>query len=185
MFTSGDKYYGSVSGVETRSNSHAGIVVCTTQAQSHSVLFAISGEAQLECYHCASKNVFMLGYIPAKGDSVVVILCRQPCASQIAIKNGNWHADDWKPLIDERQILPWIIKAPSEQEQLRPDSRLRRLKQTRCRQTNLKKSVYVMTMLPITKEFSKPLVELEADYDRKEKESQLPCWTGALGYRLE
>lgn len=91
------------------------------------------GETQLECYHCASKlvfkkfnitnlhfrNVFMLGYIPAKADSVVVILCRQPCATQTAIKNVNWHADDWKPLIHDRQLLSWLVKVPSENDQLR------------------------------------------------------------------
>ena len=34
------------------------------------------GETVLECYNCASKNVFLLGFIPAKADSVVVLLCR-------------------------------------------------------------------------------------------------------------
>lgn len=61
----------------------------------------------------------MLGYIPAKADSVVVILCRQPCATQTAIKNVNWHADDWKPLIHDRQLLSWLVKIPAENEQLR------------------------------------------------------------------
>ena len=28
------------------------------------------------------RNIFLLGYIPAKGDSVVVLLCRTPCATQ-------------------------------------------------------------------------------------------------------
>ena len=32
------------------------------------------GETVLECYNCASKNVFLLGFIPAKADSVVVLL---------------------------------------------------------------------------------------------------------------
>lgn len=27
-------------------------------------------------YNCGSKNVFMLGFIPAKSDTVVVLLCR-------------------------------------------------------------------------------------------------------------
>ena len=37
------------------------------------------GETVLECYNCGSKNVFLLGFIPAKSDSVVVLLCREPC----------------------------------------------------------------------------------------------------------
>lgn len=34
------------------------------------------GETQLECYSCGTKNVFVLGFVPAKADSVVVLLCR-------------------------------------------------------------------------------------------------------------
>ena len=34
------------------------------------------GETVLECYSCGVKNVFVLGFIPAKADSVVVLLCR-------------------------------------------------------------------------------------------------------------
>lgn len=44
------------------------------------------GETVLECYSCGSKNVFLLGFIPAKADSVVVLLCRQPCATQTSLK---------------------------------------------------------------------------------------------------
>ena len=40
----------------------------------------------MECYQCAARNVFALGYIPAKADTVVVILCRTPCAQQAAQK---------------------------------------------------------------------------------------------------
>lgn len=34
------------------------------------------GETVLECYSCGTRNVFVLGFIPAKADSVVVLLCR-------------------------------------------------------------------------------------------------------------
>lgn len=34
------------------------------------------GETVLECYNCGCKNVFLLGFIPAKTESVVVLLCR-------------------------------------------------------------------------------------------------------------
>lgn len=34
------------------------------------------GETVLECYNCTCRNVFLLGFIPAKADSVVVLLCR-------------------------------------------------------------------------------------------------------------
>lgn len=32
----------------------------------------------------------MLGYIPAKADTVVVVLCRSPCASQAVLKDHSW-----------------------------------------------------------------------------------------------
>src|SRR6266436_5578608 len=74
------------------------------------------GETTPECYNCGSKNVFMLGFIPAKSDTVVVLLCRlefwrcsnlflahkfryrQPCAS--ITKDISWNASLWAPLID-------------------------------------------------------------------------------------
>lgn len=48
------------------------------------------GETVLECYSCGCRNVFVLGFIPAKADSVVVLLCRQPCAAQSSLKDMNW-----------------------------------------------------------------------------------------------
>lgn len=36
------------------------------------------------------RNAFVLGFIPAKADSVVVLLCRQPCAAQNSLKDMNW-----------------------------------------------------------------------------------------------
>ena len=38
------------------------------------------GETIPECYNCGSKNVFMLGFIPAKSDTVVGLLCRYVAA---------------------------------------------------------------------------------------------------------
>lgn len=43
------------------------------------------GEMPLECYQCGSRNIFMLGFISAKTDNVVVILCRDPCAQQTSL----------------------------------------------------------------------------------------------------
>ena len=48
------------------------------------------GETVLECYSCGVRNVFVLGFIPAKADSVVVLLCRQPCAAKSSLKDMNW-----------------------------------------------------------------------------------------------
>lgn len=82
-------------------------------------------------YNCGSKNVFMLGFIPAKSDTVVVLLCRwvrkaqirayarQPCAALTNARDINWDTSQWSAIIDDRSFLPWLVKVPSEAEQLR------------------------------------------------------------------
>lgn len=72
------------------------------------------GDAILECYNCGCKNIFLLGYVQSKGDSVVVLLCRQPCALNTP-KDMDWDIESWSPLISERAILPWLVQEPTEQ----------------------------------------------------------------------
>ena len=77
------------------------------------------GETVLECYNCGCRNVFLLGFIPAKSDSVVVLLCREPCLSMGALKEMDWDLSQWSPLIVDRSFLSWLVKTPTEKEQLR------------------------------------------------------------------
>lgn len=100
----------------------------------------------------------MLGFIAAKTDNVVVILCRDPCAQQSSqallsssksdggdgsASGGNngsgnagsdlsssstsaaappsgigddWDLSQWQPLIEDRSLLNWLVKAPGETE---------------------------------------------------------------------
>lgn len=76
------------------------------------------GDTTLECYNCGYRNVFLLGFIPAKEDTVVVLLCRQPCANSGA-KDANWDLNQWTPLIEDRSFLSWLVSVPSEQAQLK------------------------------------------------------------------
>ncbi|KAJ0085077.1 hypothetical protein Patl1_07386 [Pistacia atlantica] len=76
-------------------------------------------ETILECYNCGYQNVFLLGFISAKMESVIVLLCREPCLNVNALKDMNWNLSQWCPLIDDRCFLQWLVKIPSEQEQLR------------------------------------------------------------------
>ena len=62
------------------------------------------GETVLECYNCGCRNVFLLGFIPAKSDSVVVLLCREPCLSLGALKEMDWDLTQWSPLIEDRYV---------------------------------------------------------------------------------
>lgn len=70
------------------------------------------GDTTLECYTCGNTNVFTLGYVTAKEQNVVIILCRIPCALQ---KDINWDINSWKALIDERRLVSWVSPPPSEQ----------------------------------------------------------------------
>jgi len=73
------------------------------------------GDTTLECYNCGQRNVFLLGFCPAKQDSVVVLLCRV-CLNSGVGKDQNWELSSWQPLIEDRQFLPWLLQVPEESE---------------------------------------------------------------------
>ncbi|KAF2710235.1 hypothetical protein K504DRAFT_254931 [Pleomassaria siparia CBS 279.74] len=149
------------------------------------------GDTILECYNCGTKNVFLLGFIPAKSDTVVVLLCRQPCAAMPSQKDMNWDTSRWQPLIEDRSFLPWLVPAPTDQEQLRARhlspqmiAKLEELWKDNANATiaDLEKGagqeeVIAKVLLRYDDAFQYqnvfgPLVKIEADYDRKLKESQ-------------
>ena len=68
------------------------------------------GDTVLECYNCASKNAFVLGFVPASSSSVVVLLCRVCVETVPALKDMDWELAQWHPLIQDRKFLPWLIK---------------------------------------------------------------------------
>ncbi|CAJ0561710.1 unnamed protein product, partial [Mesorhabditis spiculigera] len=74
------------------------------------------GEHQLECYNCGSRNVFLLGFIPATKEQLIVILCRNQCTQQA---QEDWQYEEWKPLVYEKGLLKWLIEVPDEAKQLR------------------------------------------------------------------
>ncbi|XP_059441222.1 regulator of nonsense transcripts 1 homolog isoform X2 [Corylus avellana] len=148
------------------------------------------GETILECYNCGCRNVFLLGFISAKTESVVVLLCREPCLSVNALKDMNWDLSQWCPLIDDRCFLQWLVKIPSEQEQLRA-------RQISAQQINKVEELWKTNPDASLEDLEKPgvddepqpvvlkyedayqyqnvfapLIKLEADYDKMMKESQ-------------
>jgi regulator of nonsense transcripts 1 len=148
------------------------------------------GETTIECYNCGSKNVFLMGFIAAKADSVVVLLCREPCLSNGAMKEMGWDLTQWMPLIEDKALLSWLVKAPTEKEQLRA-------KQISTSQINKLEEVWrdhpEATVLDLDRPGADdeaqptvlryedgyhfqnvlaPLVKMEAEYDRKMKENQ-------------
>lgn len=77
------------------------------------------GDTVLECYNCCTTNVFLLGFVPAQGDSVVVLLCREPCLHAKGLEDMNWDLEAWQPLIVDGQFLPWLVRVPTEKEMAR------------------------------------------------------------------
>ena len=140
----------------------------------------------------------MLGFIPAKSDTVVVLLCRQPCAAlqggtSSALGNNKdlvWDTSQWSPLIEDRQFLSWLVKVPSETEQLRARqitwSQINKLEELWKEDANLtledlEKPGIDDEPQPILLRYEDayqyqnifgPLVKIEADYDRRMKEAQ-------------
>ena len=153
------------------------------------------GDTTLECYNCGTKNVFLLGFIPAKSDTVVVLLCRQPCASMGGSgKDMNWDISKWQPLIEDRSFLSWLVSSPTDQEQMRARhlspqviARLEEMWKDDQNATiqDLEKGLNAGTLddepNPVLLRYDDayqyqnvfgPLVKIEADYDRKLKEAQ-------------
>ncbi len=149
------------------------------------------GDTILECYNCGTKNVFMLGFIPAKSDTVVVLLCRQPCAASTSTKDMSWDISRWQPLIEGRSFLSWLVQAPTDAEQLRARhltppmiAKLEEMWKEAPDATvaDLEKGVGVdddphPVLLKYEDPYSYqnifgPLVKMESDYDKKLKEAQ-------------
>ena len=149
------------------------------------------GDTILECYNCGTKNVFLLGFIPAKSDTVVVLLCRQPCASASSSKDMNWDTSRWEPLISERAFLAWLVAEPSDAEQLRarhlPQNMITKLEEMwKVEPTatfgDLENSSNIEDdPQPVLLKYEDPfhyqnifgpLVKMESDYDKKLKEAQ-------------
>ena len=82
------------------------------------------GDCPIECYNCGTRNIFNLGYVPAKSTNAIVILCREPCAAG-GSSSGNsssgedWDVSLWRPLIEDRCLVPWLARPPTEEEELR------------------------------------------------------------------
>jgi regulator of nonsense transcripts 1 len=149
------------------------------------------GDSVLECYNCASKNTFVLGFVPASSSSVVVLLCRVCVETVPALKDMDWELAQWHPLIQDRKFLPWLIKVPSDKLLLRareisqgemakleelwkdePDARFADLN----RPDIVEHEEMAPTLLQYEDGFHyqnvlAPLVKIEADYDRQIKES--------------
>lgn len=149
------------------------------------------GDTTLECYNCGSKNLFSLGFIPAKADTVVVILCRNSCTGLSASKDSTWDMAQWLPLIEDKSLLSWLLRVPSEQDiqaQSKPVTaqqiiRIEEVWRDNAQATLLdleapgleEETVPVLLRYEDAYQYQNilgPLVNMEAEYDKRLKESQ-------------
>lgn len=150
------------------------------------------GDTTLECYNCGNRNAFMLGFISAKSETVVVILCRHPCASnQSSSKGLNWDTAEWQPLIDDRSFLSWLVTVPNDKEQLasrhlspsemarledlwkeNPNGKLEDLQKSNELEQEVAPVLFRYDDAYQYQRVFSPLVLVEAEYDKKLKESQ-------------
>jgi len=147
------------------------------------------GETILECFLCGSRNIFLLGFVSSKSDPTVMLLCREPCAMDRTLEEMDWDLSLWQPLIEDRCLLPWLVKTPSEDEQLRARqiSTQQIIKLEEMWKGNPDASLADLERPGVDEEahpvlhryedafqyqaIFEPLIDLEAEYDKKMKES--------------
>ncbi|CCK69670.1 ATP-dependent RNA helicase NAM7 KNAG_0C05720 [Huiozyma naganishii CBS 8797] len=161
------------------------------------------GDTVLECYQCGRKNVFLLGFVSAKSEAVVVLLCRMPCAQG---KNPNWDTDQWLPLIQDRQFLPWVAAEPADENKLAArlitpsqiskleakwrsnrDATINDIETTEEQESIAPLLLRYQDAYEYQRSYG-PLIKLEADHDKQLKESQAlehisVSWSLALNNR--
>jgi hypothetical protein len=134
--------------------------------------------------------VFLLGFISAKSDSMVMLLCRHPCVQQKNSLKEEWNPSSWMPVIQDRSFLNWLVKQPSDKEQARarqisaatinkledlwrtvPEGTLADLEKPGMDEEPEHVSLRYEDAYRYQHIFG-PLVKLEADYDKNLKESQ-------------
>ena len=114
----------------------------------------------------------------------------QPCAALSNSRDINWDTSQWSAIIDDRSFLTWLVKVPSEAEQLHARqitmAQIAKLEEMWRENPNAKlEDADAQTgeeeMAPILLRYEDayqyqnifgPLVKIEADYDKRMKESQ-------------
>ena len=149
------------------------------------------GDTVLECYNCASKNSFVLGFVPASASSVVVLLCRVCVETVPALKDMDWELSQWHPLVQDRKFLPWLVTVPADKLQIRAreitGDQITKLEELwksdptagyadLDRPDAVDESELSPTLLHYEDGYHyqnvlAPLVKMEADYDKQMKES--------------
>ena len=148
------------------------------------------GEITLQCYNCACKNIFLLGFLESKEGGSGFIVCREPCLTKFKIDDTYFDKTKWAPLISEKKLLDWIVKEPKNDSELRIIQRVNIRKMSKFEEkwekekllSSQEKPKFLTNFLKSVKLCYKdgqdylgifePLISAEEEYDRKLKETQ-------------
>ncbi|KAG1668439.1 hypothetical protein FOA52_015969 [Chlamydomonas sp. UWO 241] len=148
------------------------------------------GDAVLECYASGSRNIFVLGFVPVKSENTVVLLARDTNANHPTIKDLNLDLSQWQPIVEERGLVSWLVKVPSEAELARarqlPMDHINKLEEMwkskpGATLDDLEAPSQETEVTPVALHYEdvhqyqavfKPLVSLEAAYDKQMKDNQ-------------
>jgi regulator of nonsense transcripts 1 len=147
------------------------------------------GEMNLECYNCSSKNIFLLGFLESKEGDSGFLLCREPCLTTCKFEEDKFEKSNWKPLINDKKIMEWIIPTPNENEMrlvgrinIRNMSKMEDKWEKEKLQVSEEKPKFLGNFLKAVKlcyndgqdylDTFEPLISAEEEYDRKLKEAQ-------------
>ena len=149
------------------------------------------GDMTLECYVTGATNVFNLGFVPCKDENVVVLVTREAAQSNPAtLKELNLDLALWEPLIQDKVFLPWLLQMPDKKEidRARPVNPGKVIKLEELWKTNPEATLDDVEnddgdgeVRPVALTYEDahlyqgvfgPLIQLEADYDKAQRESQ-------------
>lgn len=147
------------------------------------------GEMTLECYNCACKNIFLLGFLESKDGDSGFILCREPCLTTCKIEDDKFEKTKWTPLINDKKLMDWIVPLPKDSDiklchrvNIRNMSKMEEKWEKDKLKVSEEKPKFLGNFLKPVKlcyndgqdylDTFEPLVSAEEEYDRKLKESQ-------------
>ncbi|KNC52601.1 DNA-binding protein SMUBP-2 [Thecamonas trahens ATCC 50062] len=144
------------------------------------------GASVLQCCSCKSSNVFTLGWLVAVDDDVVMLMCRA-CSQNPETERDT---SSWSSIIADKVLVSWLVGTPSRDEWLRARRlatqdiiRLEEYWQSHPEGTlaDLTSEAVTGELAPVSLRYQDAyaykatflaLIAMEADHDRKLKESQ-------------
>ncbi len=109
----------------------------------------------------------------------------------MSVKDSNWDMENWQPLIENKALLPWLLRFPTEEE-FKRSRKITAMEINKLEEVWKEKPTAKPEELSMVKQQEKaqqpvllrykdpqqyrdifePLIKLEADYDKSFKESQ-------------